>query len=1257
MSDKTYKKVFSIEDLRGFADEDADFKLTYEANELNGRVVVFFRIYNEDELSLVGYKGNDSIGVLIPSAIEGFPVTRIDDAAFSDSSVSGIVLPNEVREIGREAFSGCTALREMVIPNRTTVIGRHAFAGCVRLREVVIPKSVSLIESRAFDGCTRLERIRVDENNRHFDSRKNCNAIIETYTNTLLQGCAQTIIPATIEKIGSHAMSKCCCGTSMIIPSGVTEIGEEAFSFCNDLEELVIPDTVTTVGKDAFLGCKNLRKIFVKNSAILRGSGIETLQKHQIVDVISANPVEFDRNQLSKEKLTQRLKSVHLLNSVEASKFGKEFNLEKAFGNAEDGKAKQEDKLSFYDRAFSEINGRSVDYSGNVVGEVYFEALENNVFFHHSDYPFIKYLNVFNDAKGQFGEVGFYSDFIHGLNGVNKLLPGKKLVTNRIDEICFEQEGLFSSFKKLETGLFKEASFLADDNKIFEYSSVPEKPLLDNDYYAIRLTRSLEDDYLYLYSDPLNRFFGEESSNDMFSKDGFNELLKNMDACYGIGNNGVTNVFLLFGMTWSNNDDVFAEFDKYALRANIGIDRRKGSEDAIKSFLKELYVFVKHATQHLISLVKDYQKQQTARKAAVNLALNRNFRHNIGSHVYNHLTADDAYHRIAELASSNSYGSCYGDLTIDSGNQLARFNKYVKNRMDYIPEMAFGATNVLTSRFFYTDVFREFDQVRLLLNYISGVSGFKYSFCLRHNGAGLSNENDIAIAFPGDVMGNQAFYNIVENVIRNTAKHARNDGQEVVVFTIDFIDVEDAPDYYCVEIDNGIPENDIDGIVRDQNERINSSILDEENELRSHSLGLLEMEAATAFLRQVDITKIDSYEYRFDEHDDHRNKFGNLILLKAIMKNGALGYRFFLQKPKEFLFLGAIGNGAGIQDRMAKEGIRFIGEEDFAKALDRGKSFLYPFLFCLEHVSNRTKALLSDDSDYKTLLPMRKLVLSPDEIREIETMVSSAGSVLPQLKEFAWKKYFHEWGIEGNDIYIGEVVGRKKYNNCRQVVFANHANNESFQAYWGNRTQLPELWVDNLSSYTQSQLPVFSQYASGSEEPLTCYVNSIPQWLKMEIFEAYHNKVVVLDERVQHFALETYEGSSKNGGAIPAVSLFESTNVVIPTTSLDPVQFDDRMVSAIESFIGNEAKDAFLLVHYGVLERMYKTERTITERLEEWAKTAKRVVVTSGRGSHSLHLPNSVCFANLSSVLNAFTENRCKFSINCLMNQSRRKNE
>ena len=71
------------------------------------------------------------------------------------------------------------------ITYRVTGIGASAFKDCFYLTSVTIPGSVTSIGSGTFEGCTALTSIVVDEGNTAYDSRENCNAIIETATNEL----------------------------------------------------------------------------------------------------------------------------------------------------------------------------------------------------------------------------------------------------------------------------------------------------------------------------------------------------------------------------------------------------------------------------------------------------------------------------------------------------------------------------------------------------------------------------------------------------------------------------------------------------------------------------------------------------------------------------------------------------------------------------------------------------------------------------------------------------------------------------------------------------------------------------------------------------------------------------------------------------------------------------------------------------------------------------------------------------------------
>ena len=232
----------------------------------------------------------------ITTVVIGDGVTYIGGGVFYGcTSLKSVEIPASVTSIGDFAFMYCTSLESITIPASVTSIGQNAFHDCTSLESIEIPASVTSIDDFAFVGCTSLASISVAEGNPAYDSRNDCNAIIETATNTLIQGCKKTVIPGGsdgVTTIGQYAFSNCTGLTSVEIPDGVTSIGYEAFANCTGLTSVEIPASVTSIGYDAFEGCTSLESIEIPAS-------VTTIGEFAFVDCTDLSTVTIYAPELS----------------------------------------------------------------------------------------------------------------------------------------------------------------------------------------------------------------------------------------------------------------------------------------------------------------------------------------------------------------------------------------------------------------------------------------------------------------------------------------------------------------------------------------------------------------------------------------------------------------------------------------------------------------------------------------------------------------------------------------------------------------------------------------------------------------------------------------------------------------------------------------------------------------------------------------------------------------------------------------------
>ena len=276
--------------LPGFAHTSSEFTYRYEGHSVNYKVNPgsrtcqtnpgLFFVENPDnpDNGIEGFiRGNLASGDLIlPSHPENeylgevYTLTEIGEFGFCyNENLSSVYIPETVKNIGFNAFMGCSGLQKVTLPDSLESINYTAFLDCTNLQEITLPNSLKFIGAGAFENCSSLQEI---------------------------------TLPDSLEEIISDTFAGCSGLTSITIPEAVTRIGWGAFSDCSGLTSITIPEAVTNISYRAFSGCSGLSTVILpKMLETLDDSAFEECYKVRNVVYTGTNPVECDSDVFADE--------------------------------------------------------------------------------------------------------------------------------------------------------------------------------------------------------------------------------------------------------------------------------------------------------------------------------------------------------------------------------------------------------------------------------------------------------------------------------------------------------------------------------------------------------------------------------------------------------------------------------------------------------------------------------------------------------------------------------------------------------------------------------------------------------------------------------------------------------------------------------------------------------------------------------------------------------------------------------------------
>lgn len=229
-----------------------------------------------DEVRIIG---DEAFMGPVSEVVWSANLESIGSKAFLGATLTAMALPETVTSIGKYAFSNCSKLQNVTLPSSLETISEEAFSRCSSLKEVKLPSSLKKIEKSAF-GSAGLVYVELPEGLLEIGERafSGCGSIqtfilpstVVTFGADAFYGCGGELTvkcPLPVDEYGSgRNFFNYSSFTKIVLSEGIKEIPSRAFSNCKSLLEVVLPDGFEKIGEEAFYECEALKKIIVPSS-------------------------------------------------------------------------------------------------------------------------------------------------------------------------------------------------------------------------------------------------------------------------------------------------------------------------------------------------------------------------------------------------------------------------------------------------------------------------------------------------------------------------------------------------------------------------------------------------------------------------------------------------------------------------------------------------------------------------------------------------------------------------------------------------------------------------------------------------------------------------------------------------------------------------------------------------------------------------------------------------------------------------------